>query len=643
MIFYLGLMRRKYLGIFLIFSLWLCGTSGWSQPAIHIIDSVDQHIFTYQDIEWLEDPTGALSIGDVSSDRWAGRFQPNGKYNPGNDNKSAAYWFRIRITHNEASSKQWLLELFDQTIDSVDWYLPLTDGRFVHHRLGDRFSFLERGLWHKNFIVDVPNQGTDTRTYYLRVKSQQRADVIVVLRSESWLFHYALDEYFFFGIFYGMILVFCFYNLLMFIAVREAHYILYVLYLTAIGLYEMSADGIAYQYLWPNSSFWNTYAAGIALCAASCLSLMFTVALLGLRSSNRSMFNWALGVIALRTLLLVLSITFFESWFTFKAFELLPLGAGFVMGILCLLQGYRYARFIVVGYSCLFFGIIAKSLLYFGVQWQPFGELSHYSLGFAFILEMLFLSFAISDKIKTLLVEKHLAQERTIEQLKINEQLKDHLNEELEQQVRMKTSQLSLKSEFIERQNLQLAEANEKLAAQSETIKQMNAILSRDNDQLKHDVEEMQEARFLSRNMNFEEFSAHYPDDASCLRFIAHLKWGNGYACKRCQNDHYGEGKSSLSRRCSRCGYDESVTAYTLLQNSRLPINKALYMIFLVFSTNGSISSYKLSEILGIRQSTCWSYSSKIRKAMRHRHHSPAEGGFGWDSILLEEPQEASN
>ena len=330
-----------------------------------------------------------------------------------------------------------------------------------------------------------------------------------------------------------------------------------------------------------------------------------------------------------------MSLTIAEEWFRFRFIEIIPFGAAFYAGIYCLLKGYRPARFMVVGYSFLFVGILIKLIQYLDLNWLPLGDLTHYSLGFGFIMEMMFLSFANSDKIRVMRIEKEKAQENIIEQLHINQVLKDTLNQQLEQQVKIKTKELVQKSDFIEQQNRQLAEANQQLAQQAEEIVAMNALLAQDNIQLKHDVEVVTEARILSRDVDFEEFSAMYPDDASCLKFLAEIKWHAVYACSKCGHTNFSEGRSPYSRRCTKCGYDESVTAYTLLQNTRLPINKAFYMIFLVYASKGNISSHKLSAILQIRQSTCWAYSSKIKKAMKDKHKNGAVRHEGWDSILL--------
>ncbi|WP_236675915.1 7TM diverse intracellular signaling domain-containing protein [Chryseolinea lacunae] len=612
-------------------------TGALAQTPVPIRDAVDQYIFSFSEIQYLEDPAGTMSVEEVASLRWNDAFQPSKKFSPQNYNRESYYWYRIKIDYNPESKRRWQLEFFDQTIDELTVFMPDSDGRYSQEKFGDNQPFGERFLKHKNFIVHLPDHYSGVYTYYFKVQSRQRADILVVLRPLEYFFNYALDEYFFFGIFYGMILVFCFYNLLMFVAVHERHYLYYILYLLGIGLYEMSSDGIAFQYLWPNATEWNQYAPGVSLYFASTFALFFAASLLNLRRQYPKLL-WLLGgVWVVRTLYLVVSFYVSDRWFNLRFVEVIPFLAAFYAGIYALRQGYRPARFMVVGYSFLFLGIVIKFIQYLDIDWLPLGELTHYSLGFSFIMEMMFLSFAISDKIKLLRVEKEEAQLRTIEQLQENQKLKDHLNEELEQQVKVKTHELVQKSDFIEAQNRQLADVNQKLAVQAEEIAAMNALLTQDNKKLKHDVEVVTEARILSKEVDFEEFSAMYPDDASCLKFLAEIKWQKDFACTKCNHNNYSEGRSPYSRRCSRCGYDESVTAYTLLQNTRLPINKAFYMIFLVYSTNGSISSHKLSEILHIRQSTCWSYSSKIKKAMKEKRKNGDLRHEGWHSILLSE------
>jgi two-component system, sensor histidine kinase LadS len=608
----------KYSIHFLI-GFFLVSFAASAQRGITLSDDFDQYIFSFSEIEYLEDPTGSMKIEDVVSAK-SRDFQPSPTFSPINYNRDSYYWYRIRINH-AITQKRWQIEFFDQTIDHIEFYTPKEDGGYDVRSLGDELSFGTRPIEHKNFVVLLPENKTGELTYYFKIRSRQEANILVVLRATNYFFHYAIDEYFFFGIFYGMILVFCFYNLLMFVAVHERHYLYYILYLISVGLYEMSADGIAFQYLWPNAVHWNQYAPGFALYFASTFALFFAGSLLNLRRQYPNLRKLLIGAFIFRTLFLIISLTLAPSLFYVRFIEVIPFSAAFFAGIYTLRDGYRPARFMVVGYTFLFAGILFKAIQYLELNWLPLGDLTHYSLGFSFIMEMMFLSFAISDKIKLLRVEKEQAQLEIIAQLQENQKLKDSLNQELEEQVKLKTKEL--------------VQANQQLARQADEITAMNALLAQDNIQLKHDVEVVTEARILSKDVGFEEFSSMYPDDESCMKFLAHIKWQNGFSCTRCSHSNFSNGRSAYSRRCTKCGYDESVTAFTLLQNTRLPINKAFYMIFLVYSTKGNISSHKLSEILHIRQSTCWAYSSKIKKAMKDKHKNGAVRHEGWDSILL--------
>jgi hypothetical protein len=609
-----------------------------AQKSVSIYDSVHQHIFTFQEIEYLEDPSGKLSITHVASSDYNSKFKPNALFNPSNPNRESAYWYRFKVKHSSQTKKNWVIEFFDQTIDHLEFYAPTDSIHYSRIVMGDESVFGNRETKHKNFIVNLKPQADDELIYYVKVKSKQKADLLIVLRSQSWLFQYALDEYFFFGIFYGMILVFSFYNLLMFLAVRESHYLYYFLYILCVGLYEMSADGIGFQYLWPQSPVLNYYAPGIFLYLASTAALVFSGSLLNLRRKDKPLFKLFAYAFVLRTIFLVMSVTIYPEWFRFRFIEILPFIVIYYASIRCFFfKKYLPARFLVAAYSFVAFGIVYKVLQYYNIEWTPFGELSHYSLGFSFVAEMLLLSFAISDKIRVLRLEKAEAMNKIIEQLHENQELKDNLNKTLEEQVLVKTAELIQKSAHIEEQNNQLEAANRQLEAQAKEIAEINVLLERDNVKLQHDVAEVKEARVLSKEVDYEEFSAMHPDEESWMKFLADVKWSGNYTCRKCRNEIFSPGRSLYSRRCTKCGYDESVTAYTLLQNTRLPIGKALYMIFLVYTSRGNISSYRLSEILGIRQSTCWLYSSRIKAVLKEkRKRNPNYLQAGWSSIIIE-------
>ncbi|RFM26363.1 7TM diverse intracellular signaling domain-containing protein [Deminuibacter soli] len=603
-----------------------------AQQAVRISNKEEQHIFTYHEIDVLEDSTARMRFEQLDT----AAFGINTTGTPQTHRPAAAYWYRIKIHHDTSVKQSFLLEFFDQTIDAISAYVPDKNGRYDSVQLGDSRPFKQRLFNHKNFELNIHNDSTRDLVYYFRVQSSQTADIIIVLRTVHKFIGYALDEYFSFGIFYGMILIFSFYNLIMFIAMRQRQYLWYILYILSVGLFEMSTDGIAYQYLWPRSPRFNQYGFALPLMGMSIFALLFTRALLYVKARaprlNR-VISWVIGA---RVLLFAGAVCFAPQWLNYKFIDVVPLFLAFCTGIYIWLNGYRPARFFVLGYSFLFVGCVLKLLIMLGFTWLNSSIISYYSLGFCFVMEMFFLSFAIGDKLRLLKKKKELAHREIIKQMTLRAELKDSLNAELERQVQERTQELVDKNELIASQNEELSGANELLQQQAEEISRINALLQHDNEELQTSVKKVSRARVLSAQVDFEEFSRIYPDRDSCFEFLAQLKWKEAYACRKCRHDQYFAGHLPFSRRCTKCDYEESVMANTIFQNTKIPINKAFYMIFLIYTSKGKISSHKLATLLDIRQSTCWAYLNRVRTLMEERKKELRDAGDeGWSKLVL--------
>ncbi|HAC30365.1 MAG TPA: diguanylate cyclase, partial [Marinobacter hydrocarbonoclasticus] len=59
------------------------------------------------------------------------------------------------------------------------------------------------------------------------------------------------------GIYYGIVLVMMLYNLFVFMAVGERSFLYYVGYIASMPLFLASLHGVAFQYLWPEATWWN--------------------------------------------------------------------------------------------------------------------------------------------------------------------------------------------------------------------------------------------------------------------------------------------------------------------------------------------------------------------------------------------------
>lgn len=628
--------------LLLVVSIFSLNSIAFAQKVVVIDTTVKEHKFVLNELDYFKDTSDKLTFEDIK--HLDNKFVNNKVYYPGNNTDDYAYWYRIKVRFDQSiTKKNCLFEFFDQTTDEITAYIPDGKGGYKVSQAGANSAFTDRLFLHKNFEFLIPNPSKGEHVYYFKVSSKNPVKVIIVYRTVDYFIQYALLEYFSFGLFYGMVLIFCFHNLLMFTAIRKKQYLYYVIYIICVALYEMCVDGIAFQYLWPDNPGLNNYAYGIAMYLVSIFALIFTKELLQVKVRSTRLYYAINVVLVLRTLYFMYCLLFDKGLFIYKFIEVIPLSIAFVAGINIYRRGFKPARFFVLAYAVLFTGFIVKAITALGYGYFMPEFLSYYSIGFCFVVEMLFLSFAIGDQVRIMRKEKDAALDETIHQMHLNNELKDTINQELELQVKARTKEVVRKTEeiltqshTIEQQNQLLASSNSRLELQAAEINRMNILLAKDNVKLKDDIEKVTDARALSTELNFEEFSAKYPDQESCNKFLSDLKWQNGYKCIRCNHDSYSAGRVAYSRRCTKCSYEESAMHNTIFENNRIPINKAFYIVYLVYSSKGTISSYQLSQKIGIRQSTCWSYAIRIKKVLSEQKRSRKKGTQqGWVSLVM--------
>lgn len=616
-----------------------------AQRVVIINEGTEEHIFRGEEVLFLEDANHKLSFKEISSGGYRDKFRVNKNYYPKNFNRSSVYWYKVKVRYTKDLTRSSNFEFFDQITDHIEAYIPDGKGGYVTTNAGADLPFHERVYQHKNFEFLINSASKGEHEYYFKVQSKDLVNVIIVLRTTSRFIKYTLTEYLTFGLFYGMILIFSFHNLLMFLAVRRKQYLYYILYILSVGVYEMSIDGIAFQYLWPNYPVFNEYAYGVSLYFLSTFALIFTKELLHVKIKAPKINATINSLIGLRLVFFLLCVFYNNDWFKYKFIEFIPLSVAFFAGIyIWWKMEYRPARFFVLGYLFLFLGFIIKVVHVLGYARHIPGTLGYYSLSFGFLLEMVFLSFAIGDQVRLLKRKKEKAQKQIITQMQLNAELKDKVNRELETKVEERTREVQQKSNELHQKNITIEDQNEELMAinalleqQAEEISRMNILLEKDNVTLKTNIEKVTNARVNATELDFEEFSQKYPDRDSCYKFLADVKWENGYSCVKCNNLTYCNGKIPFNRRCTKCAYEESVLQRTIFENNRIPINKAFYLVYLMYSYKGAISSHKLSEKLGIRQSTCWTYASKVKKIMEERKKDiKGTGKAGWSKLVLD-------
>jgi transposase-like protein len=125
----------------------------------------------------------------------------------------------------------------------------------------------------------------------------------------------------------------------------------------------------------------------------------------------------------------------------------------------------------------------------------------------------------------------------------------------------------------------------------------------------------------------------------------AHLEalyWANGVTCRHCGNADATRiktltGKSTRPgvRWCNECDKPFTVTVGTVMEDSKIPLNKWVLAFHLMTASKKGMSAHQLHRMLGISYKSAWFLCHRIREAMGDTSHTE-EGGLGGANKVVE-------
>lgn len=148
------------------------------------------------------------------------------------------------------------------------------------------------------------------------------------------------------------------------------------------------------------------------------------------------------------------------------------------------------------------------------------------------------------------------------------------------------------------------------------------------------------EDRVSFSGVNSIKFNQYFKTEDDCLKYIADLKWMDGYKCRRCGNEKYIKGNKSYNRRCLKCKNDESPTADTMFDKVKFSLLIAFHIVFKIGTKKKGMSTLELSREFELRQKTCWGFKWKIQQAMQSSLKNPLTGIVHVDELLIGGPEE---
>lgn len=458
------MLTRLMLGLclrgFAFFCLLATPATVGAMPAPVVITPEQGSYFLAKHLELLEDPSTHLTITDIISRQGEPRFTPSSTETPSFGFTTSAVWARFTVKNSLPRTVEYFLEIKYPLLDQIDLYIPSGPETFTVFKAGDSLPFKDRIIQHKNTIFPVMLASGEEKTLYLRCETTSSLNLPIVLHSPACLAEVITMEQTLLGIYYGILLVMMIYNFFIYLGLKDSTYLYYVLFVFTYMLFQLSVNGMAFQYFWPNRIWW----------ANNCTPFFIFLAYIFATQFTRNILDTAKNVPRIDAILragLVLSavgsvLTLFIGYnLSIRLATLMSLTvvALIVAGFTCMVKGYRPARYYFLAWSVSMLGVTVYALKTFGIL--PHIFITHWGIQLGSAWEVILLSMGLADRFQLMKQEKEQMQTVYAREL-------EKAHGELEKSFRdMEQFKKSLET-LLEERTADLRRVNENLAREAE-------------------------------------------------------------------------------------------------------------------------------------------------------------------------------
>ena len=347
-------------------------------------------------VEYFSDQSAVTSIDEVSSKtsniEWSllEEDYANFGYQP------MPYWYRFTLTNPSSSSIKQILEIAYPLLDTVDLYEFNGEQLFAEFHTGDRSPYSQRPVEHPHFLFPIKLNSGEKHTFYLKVKTNGSQLVPLTLWKNTELFLELGKEDALHAIYFGVVMVVVFFNLLIFIALREKMYLYYAISAFAFLLFFAIMRAKLYPYMFSSTPAFHHLL--LLLLPSTCLifSTLFSREFMSIKQVSRPAYILtnvilAIGVAGLASVFLLDSQTSLRlsvASTVLASFTLLILGP--IIGLL----GNKMAWVYSAAWGAFMLGAAITALSKQGLV--PVGFLTEYGMQIGSALELFILNGALA-------------------------------------------------------------------------------------------------------------------------------------------------------------------------------------------------------------------------------------------------------
>ncbi|SDT87799.1 diguanylate cyclase [Halopseudomonas salegens] len=469
--------NRVFAGLCLLFCLLLPASPGnASPPALQLNADQTQSLRLQSRVHYLRDSSRRMSPDQVLARRADMHSAAAGRdINFGYTNDRI--WLLFELVGDPDQETNWIVEMLYPSLDRVSLYQQTGSGSWEVQRSGDVLPSSERSLSHRTAAFPLQLDAGERRLVLLSGESAGSLSMDAMIwpaesfRAHSNQAHVVLAAYL------GMILALGGYNLLLFFALREPSFLLYVLFIISFGMGAMAINGLGPHYLWPNAGELGNRILPTSLILASSVAALFTRSFLDVKSHAPTWYR-LLSVAAATGLLLTLASLLLPVQLALQVMSVFGLGTTVLMmicGIHCIFLGAPGARIFVLAWGLMLMGAALLALRNFALI--PNNFITLYSVQVGSALEMLLLSFGLAARFNELKRQKEIAQTAALNAQRQHVHALQQHERVLEQRVTERTRELEQANKRLE--DMAMQDALTGLANRPALSRHLNKALAR--------------------------------------------------------------------------------------------------------------------------------------------------------------------
>jgi len=126
-----------------------------------------------------------------------------------------------------------------------------------------------------------------------------------------------------------------------------------------------------------------------------------------------------------------------------------------------------------------------------------------------------------------------------------------------------------------------------------------------------------------------------FPNDEACRKHLEHVRWGDCPACAHCGSVEKIYTLKDGRYKCAACRRKFTVLVGTIMESTKIPLQKWFLAIWICTSHKKGISSHQLAKDIGITQKSAWHMLHRIREMLKDEAPELLEGQTEHDELFV--------